>query len=188
MTSPPADSTREDAGSKAMIKKIDRKEKLVCFAASVLAAVGFAIVWVPHLHDHNASLRSSAQSYLVVGIVMAVALAGATALGRRALIGFVALFIGFGPWGNDIIGTALFLGLAAWLLIRALSLSRNQADAKRAERGTGPDRPRAGGFFRRRETQRSASPATKPSSPPKASKPSKRYTPPGTNARRSRTT
>lgn len=96
------------------------------------------------------------QTTLILGIACGALLFGATYLGRRAPVGFVALFT-FLMFGTSTIFLGLpFLALAAWLLYRSYKMQKEGAAKLRAERshatsrpatkraGSGPSRPSAG--------------------------------------------
>ena len=90
----------------------------------------------------------------IVGVVCAVALAATTYLGRRALVGFVALFTFLGFSNTDFVIGLPFLLLAVWLLYRSYKVQKEvtarikERAGRRTERRPPPARPvpgRSGG-------------------------------------------
>ncbi len=121
---------------------------------------------------------------MIIGLVGGALLLGATLLGRRAPVGFVALFIGL-LFSNSTLFLALpFLALAIWLLYRSYKIQKEasaQARAARAE-SKGNARPaaaRSGGGASSRGTPRGKSSTQKKGRPGSAARPeaNKRYTP-----------
>lgn len=128
---------------------LDPRERLAGLAGAALAAVGFAVIWVPHLSQATPKGHQAAAVYLAIGLIEAVALAGCTLLRRRYLVGFAALVIAFGPWNTLTVLAFPFLALAGWTLFRATRLARqanaDRASADRANAGRGqPSTPRQG--------------------------------------------
>ena len=78
------------------------------------------------------------ETTLIVGLVCAVALLLTTYLGRRALVGFVALFTFLGFSNSDFVVGLPFLLLAVWLLYRSYKVQKEVTARIKAERAAGP--------------------------------------------------
>ena len=121
-------------------------------------------------------------------MVGAALLLGATLLGRRAPVGFVALFIG-ASFAQSILFLALpFFALAFWLLYRSFRVQKEITASMRAARAeSGSSSPTAAGRRRARHppgphppgrsSARAPTPAKKRSKGPVGPTPNKRYTP-----------
>jgi hypothetical protein len=104
-------------GSGALVQmRIEHSDRVIGYGAALLAAISFAILWVPNLH--HASRGVTGATYLAVGLVLAAFLALATAIGRRALVVMASLFITVGPWGPERLFQLLFLFLTVFLVVR----------------------------------------------------------------------
>lgn len=181
---------RPDSSAKPQINRIDGREQLLGFAGAAVAAVAFLAIWVPQLGARVPKGQIPPATSLTLGLVMAAALALATLTKRRALVGFVALFLGFAsPWNKYVIFQLAYLALAAWLLVRAFRVSQEAAKARKeaAAGGTlGPRKAPAGargqvaarqprGRVTSRQSRRSRGDE---SSSKRPAEPNKRYTPP----------
>jgi hypothetical protein len=91
-------------------------EKRIGYSAAALAAISFAILWVPNVGHAEKGVTGAA--YLAVGLVLASFLALATASGRRALLVLASLFLTVGPWGPERLFQLLYLALFVWLAVR----------------------------------------------------------------------
>jgi hypothetical protein len=98
--------------------RIERSERYIGYSAAALAAISFAILWVPNLH--HASRGVTGESYLAVGLVLAAFLALATFIGRRVLVALGALFVTVGPWGPERLFQLLYLAFTLWMVVRLL--------------------------------------------------------------------
>lgn len=106
------------------------RERLAGFAAAAVAAVAFAVIWVPHLGQHVAKNQRSATSALVIGLSMAALLVWGAFLRKRWILAVTALYVGIlGPWSHVPPLGAPFLALAAWLTITA---SKAAAEARQS--------------------------------------------------------
>ncbi len=105
-------------------KGLEPREKWAGLAGAGLAAVGFAVIWVPHLSQPTPKGHEAAAVYLVIGLVEALVLATCTVARRRYLVGLASLVIGFGPWNSYSVVGVPFIVLAGWTLYRASRLSR----------------------------------------------------------------
>ncbi|MHB1712231.1 MAG: hypothetical protein ACYCV7_12630 [Acidimicrobiales bacterium] len=130
---------RSTVPTKWAIDRLDGKEKRFSLAAAGGAALFGVAIYLSETHNRNFRLAKgqlTPQTTLMVGLIAAVLLIATTMLGRRAPVGFVALFTGaaFG-------GTFLFLGLpffalAVWVLYRSYKVQKQTAGAMRAAGGT----------------------------------------------------
>jgi hypothetical protein len=110
--------------------RIERSERYIGYSAAALAAISFAILWVPNLH--HASRGVTGETYLAVGLVLAAFLALTTFIGRRVLVALGALFITVGPWGPERLFQLLYLALTLWIAVRLLlrfRAAKTQAEA-----------------------------------------------------------
>jgi hypothetical protein len=180
-------STPDPAPTKWAIDRLDARERLFSFVATVLAVLfSIFIGFLAHVKPVKGQLHP--QTIFVVGMVGAALLLGATLLGRRAPVGFVALFIG-ASFAQSILFLALpFFALAFWLLYRSFRVQKEitaSMRAARAESGSSsPTRSRASSGAAparsapaRSSSARAATPAKKRSKGPVGPTPNKRYTP-----------
>ena len=95
------------------------------------------LIYVSETHNKNFRLAKgqlTPQTTLVLGIVCGALLLGATFLGRRAPVGFVALFT-FLMFGTSTLPLGLpFLVLAVWLLYRSYKVQKEATAKLRAAR------------------------------------------------------
>jgi hypothetical protein len=132
--------------SKQIVERLDDRERRFCFAAAALAVVaGVAIYLVEteNKHFRLAKNQLTPQTTLIVGVVVGALLLGATLLGRRAPVGFVALF-GFLAFGTQYFAGIPFLVLAVWLLVRSYKFQKEAAATRRAAMADGAAAPRSG--------------------------------------------
>jgi hypothetical protein len=125
-----------DRLTKWAVDRLDERERRFSFAASAGAVLFGIVIYVvetnSHFHPKNGQL--SPQTVLIVGLVGGALLFGATLLGRRAPVGFVALFTGL-AFSNSTLFLALpFLALAIWILYRSFKIQRELAANARAAR------------------------------------------------------
>lgn len=170
---------------KQAVNTLDHKERTLGYAGAALCAAIYIDLTLTHLHEHVPKGQQPPIVALAVGLVLAALLAVATFVGRRALVGFAALFIGF-SFGSSIILSIPFLALAGWLIMRALRFNReakmaaqaaSTSSASNASRmGSSRSSPvkrtssNSSGIFNRSKSHGSRSQAHP--------EPSKRYTPP----------
>lgn len=175
-----------------LINNLDRTERWVSLAAAALG-VGVSIFLAVYFAHPQPHVKSSVNGPLVGAIigVPSLLLGGSVFIGRRALVGFLALLTGFavltltGPYG------LIYFGIGLWLIMRAQRYSR-------AAREQGEGRPTREPRRKTAATDRDAAPskrgatakgggkarpATAAPKPPAASK---RYTPPRGAARSGR--
>jgi len=176
----PAEPTLDKRGNptKWSIDRLDARERVYAYVASVLAVVFAVIIYFedhPAKHVTHGKSQLSPTTALLLGLASGVALAVTTRIGRRALVGFVGLFafLSFGTV-STIIGLP-FLILAVWLLYRSYKVQKAataRLREERAARGTAPaPRQTRAEMAAARSAQRSGKKApTGPSA-------NKRYTP-----------
>ena len=168
---------RSRAKTKRTIDRLDDRERRFSFLAAVLAAVFGIAVYVGETsnpHFRLAKNQLTPQTTLVLGLAAAALLLVTTFIGRRALVGFVALFT-FLAFGTQYLLGVPFLALAVWLLYRSFKIQKEASAAARAARadGSGSSAPPS-----TRGSSRSAkSPRRSASKAPTGPEANKRYTP-----------
>ncbi len=131
---------RERARTKRTIDRLDDRERRFSFAAAGLAAVFGIAVYVAETsnsHFRLAKNQLTPQTTLILGLVAAALLLATTFIGRRALVGFVALFT-FLAFGTQYLLGVPFLALAVWLLYRSFKFQKEASAAARAARAETP--------------------------------------------------
>jgi hypothetical protein len=174
--------------TKWSIDRLDPRERAFSFAGSAAAAL-FAI-FVEFAHIKPAKGQLHPETVCVIGLIGAALLLGATFLGRRAPVGFVALFIG-ASFAQAILFLALpFFALAIWLLYRSYKIQRDitaqMRTARRESAAATPARSRSAAVSPSKATpaKAGAAPANaratatkKRNKGPVGPTPNKRYTP-----------
>ena len=123
--------------TKWSVDRLDGRERLYCYVASVIAVVFSLLIYVGETTQknfHPAKNQFSPTTALLVGLGSAVALAVTTWIGRRALVGFVALFAFLGFENSAFVIGIPFLVLAGWLLYRSYKVQKEATATLRAER------------------------------------------------------
>ena len=123
--------------TKWSIDRLDGRERVYGYGAALVAVFFAVLVYVVESNDKHLKLTKgqfSPTTTLIVGLVGAVALAVSTWIGRRALVGFVALFVFLGFSQSDFIVGLPFLVLAAWLLYRSYKVQKEATARLRADR------------------------------------------------------
>ncbi len=126
--------------TKWAIDRLDEREKRFSFAAAGGAALFGVIIYLAETQNHNFRLAKgqiTPQTTLIVGLIAAGLLIAATILGRRAPVGFVALFTGAAFGGSFLFLGLPFFALAVWLLYRSYKIQRETA-GKLREAGAAP--------------------------------------------------
>jgi len=129
-----------DTPTKWSVDRLDGRERLYCYAMSAVAVIFTLIIYVREITDKHLHLlkgQFSPETALVVGLTSAVALAVTTWVGRRALVGFVALFAFLGFQSSSIFTGVPFLVLAVWLLYRSYKVQKAATAQLRAARADG---------------------------------------------------
>ena len=194
--------------------KLDGREKRLSFAGSGASAAFGILIYLEETHNHNFHLAKNELApewTLILGIAAGVLLLGATLLGRRAPVGFVALFTGAMFTGSSLIFGLPFIALALWLLYHSYKIQKETAakvrrrGPSRADRGQPrerrrrrreepegrgePARPRARRpAARKRRTRGRPGPRPTSASPPSDPRRRLRSPPAGSARRRSRQT
>ncbi len=157
------DPGKSDISIKWAIDRLDEREKRFSFAASGGALLFGVIIYLAETQNSHFRLHKgqlTPQTTLVIGLVAGALLFAATLLGRRAPVGFVALFTGV-AFSNSYLFLALpFLALAIWVLYRSYKIQRDTAANVRAARaqakesGSGTARAAPGSSSTARSTAR----------------------------------
>jgi len=139
--------SRPDRSTKWAIDRLDERERRFSFAAAGLAAIVAVVIYVSETSSHKVLAKGqvSPQTTLTFGLASAALLLITTFVGRRAPVGFVALFT-FLAFGTYFVLGLPFLALAAWLLYRSWKTQRAAAAdvrATRARSGSDPPASRA---------------------------------------------
>ena len=148
------DSAREQRRSaratKRAIDKLDDRERRFSLIAAGGAVVFGVAIYFFETENKNFRLAKgqlTPQTSLILGFVCGGLLLFATYLGRRAPVGFVALFT-FLMFGTSTLFLGMpFLVFACWLLYRSYKIQKDSAATIRAERSgatSGPAGPSAG--------------------------------------------
>ncbi len=176
----PAEPTRDRHGNptKWSIDRLDGRERVYAYVASVLAVVFAVIVFVEEHHEKTHSHvknQLSPETMLLLGVASGVALAVTTRIGRRALVGFVALFafLSFSTV-SAVIGLP-FLVLAVWLLYRSYKIQKEATARIKEDRAAG--RSEAPPRQTRAEMAAARSAARSGKKAPTGPEANKRYTP-----------
>jgi hypothetical protein len=122
-----------DRSTKWAIDRLDDRERRFSFIGAAGAALFGTIIYFSETNAHKplAKGQVSPQTTLLLGLGAAALLLIATLIGRRAPVGFVALFtfLALGP-----IPGLPFLALAAWLLYRSWKVQREASANVRSAR------------------------------------------------------
>ncbi len=173
---------RPSFSTKWAIDRLDEREKRYSLVGAVAAAAFAVSIYLDETNNKRFRLAKgqlTPQATLVVGIICAALLLGAALLGRRAPVGFVALFTGASFSSSFFFLGLPFFVLAVWLLYRSYKVQRDAnmaataaggARTAAAARSSGPAPPRAG----RAAPARSGSSRKKAATGPQANK---RFTP-----------
>ena len=117
--------------------KLDGRERRLSFAGSGASAAFGILIYLEEKHNHAFHLAKNELApewTLILGIAAGVLLLGATLLGRRAPVGFVALFTGAMFTGSSLIFGLPFIALALWLLYHSYKIQKETAAKVRAAR------------------------------------------------------
>ncbi len=139
---PPPPTTTDGKGvpTKWAIDRLDGRERLYGYLSGLAAAFFAVLIYVAETHEKHFSLKKgqvTPETALIVGLASAVLLVVTTRIGRRALVGFVALFTFLGFENSDFVIGLPFLVLAAWLLYRSYKVQKEASAKVRADREAG---------------------------------------------------
>jgi hypothetical protein len=138
-TRPPARAT----STKRQIERLDDKERRLSYAAAAASAIFGVVIYLVETGDRNFRVTKGVvtpQTTLVLGILFGALLLSATLFGRRAPMGFMALFT-FLAFGTRYLAGVPFLALAVWLLYRSYKFQKEataRVRAAKAESGGSP--------------------------------------------------
>ncbi len=137
--SPVDGSGHSEVTSKWAIDRLDERERQFSFIAAGGAVLFGVILYVVETENSKFRLHKgqfTPQTALIVGLVAGGLLFGATLLGRRAPIGFLALFTGllFSNASNSLILALPFLVLAIWILYHSYKIQKETSAKLRAAR------------------------------------------------------
>ncbi len=172
--------------TKWSVDRLDARERrysLFASAAALVFGIAIYVTETNNKHFHLTKNQFTPFTTLVVGLVAAAFLLGATFIGRRALVGFVALFT-FLAFSNSAFVLGLpFVILAAWLLYRSYKVQKAASADLRAGRAKASPKSEAP---EKASTVRPAPPSSSRAAPkgrtkktkgPAGPEPNKRYTP-----------
>jgi hypothetical protein len=128
---------KSDVSAKWAVDRLDGRERRISFAAAGAAVLFGVTIYISETHDKNFHLSKNQLApewTLILGIVAGALLLGATFLGRRAPVGFVALFAGAMFTGSSIIFGLPFIGVALWILYRSYKVQKEMSASVRAAR------------------------------------------------------
>jgi hypothetical protein len=131
-----AKSGQTGVSTKAAIERLDQRERRLSFAAGGASVLFGILIYVVQTHakTHVSKSPDAPVTTLVLALACGGLLLGATFLGRRAPVGFVALFAFLIFGTSSILLGAPFLALAVWLLYRSYRIQREAASKLRAAR------------------------------------------------------
>jgi hypothetical protein len=132
--------------TKWSVDRLDGRETLYCYAGSGIAVLFTILIYVgesTEKHFHPMKGQFSPSTALIVGLISAAALAITTWIGRRALVGFVALFAFLGFENSALLIGVPFLVLAVWLLYRSYKVQKEATKQLRAARSASGEAPTA---------------------------------------------
>lgn len=151
---PPPRPGAKEKTTKWSIDRIDGRERLYGYVAGVAAPVFAGLIYAAETHKHLKPVKGqlSPETSLIVGVLGGIMLLGASRIGRRALVGFAALFTFLSFSSNIFIGLP-FLVLAGWLLFRSYKVQKEATAKLRADKAAARD---AGDSARTARTPRAA--------------------------------
>jgi hypothetical protein len=133
----PTSSRKSDVSTKWAVDRLDGRERRISFAAAGAAVLFGVTIYISETHDkkfHLAKNQLTPEWTLILGIAAGALLLGATVLGRRAPVGFVALFAGAMFTGSSIIFGLPFIAVALWILYRSYKVQKEMSANVRAAR------------------------------------------------------
>jgi hypothetical protein len=131
----PRRTDRSEVPTKWAVDRLDSRERTLSFAASGVAVLFSIFVEFAHIKPQKGQLHP--ETVMIIGLVGAALLLGATLLGRRAPVGFVALFLGASFAQSILFFAAPFFFLAFWLLYRSYKVQKEINASMREARAAG---------------------------------------------------
>jgi hypothetical protein len=128
---------KSDVSAKWAVDRLDGRERRISFAAAGAAVLFGVTIYISETHDKNFHLAKNQLApewTLILGIAAGALLLGATFLGRRAPVGFVALFAGAMFTGSSIVFGLPFIAVALWILYRSYKVQKEMSASVRAAR------------------------------------------------------
>jgi hypothetical protein len=123
--------------TKRAIDQLDQRERWISFLAGAISIFIAALVYEAETSNHHFRLQKgelTSPTRLIMGLAVGALLVGATLWGRRAPVGFVALFAG-ATFGQTSLPLGIpFFALAIWVLYRSYKIQRQASDTLRAAR------------------------------------------------------
>ncbi|HEY5096955.1 MAG TPA: hypothetical protein VII46_02865 [Acidimicrobiales bacterium] len=114
------------ASTKRQIERLDDNERRLSYAAAAASVIIGVVIYLVETGDRNFRVTKGVvtpQTTLVLGILFGALLLSATLFGRRAPMGFMALFT-FLAFGTRYLAGVPFLALAVWLLYRSYKFQK----------------------------------------------------------------
>jgi len=130
----PVSSRPPSRSTKRQIERLDANERRLSLAAAAASVVIGVVIYLVETGDRNFRVTPgmvTPQTTLVLGIVFGALLLSATLFGRRAPMGFMALFT-FLVFGTRYLAGIPFLALAVWLLYRSYKFQKEATARVRA--------------------------------------------------------
>ena len=120
------DPLTRSTSTRRQIERLNEQERRLSFAAAAASVVIGVVIYLVETNDRSFRVTKGVltpQTTLVIGIVFGVLLLAATLFGRRAPMGFMALFA-FLFFGTRYLAGLPFLALAVWLLYRSFKFQK----------------------------------------------------------------
>jgi hypothetical protein len=126
--------------TKWAVDRLDGRERLYGYGSGAMAVVFAVMIYLVQTNNKHLKLAKgqfTPSTTLVVGIACGALLLLTTRIGRRALVGFMAMFTFLAFQGTAIFISLPFLILAVWLLWRSYKVQKAAADTLKADRAAG---------------------------------------------------
>lgn len=120
-----------------MSVRLESNHLFVNYGVVLTAIASFVFLWAPNLNRLVAP-HATGKSYLIIGVLLAVVLAAATATKRRVLAGMAAILLAIAPWGPEYFLQIMVFALGIWHMVQVARVTR-AANNKEAD----PARPEA---------------------------------------------
>jgi len=128
------------ATTKWSVDRLDGRERLYGYGSGAMAVVFAFLIYLVESNNKHLKLargQFSPTTTLIVGITCGLLLVATTRIGRRALVGFVAMFTFLAFQPSSILIGLPFLILAVWLLYRSYKVQKASTDRMKADRAAG---------------------------------------------------